>query len=174
MNGSDSTRQRLALASLMGAVLAVLFGLLWLVPDGQRGSGLAVLPALNAGFNASSVACLLAGWFFIRRSDTSRHRRAMMGAMAFSVAFFLGYVIHHAKVGSVPFERAGWVRALYFSVLIPHIVLAAPLLPMALGTFYLGITGKRAAHKRLARRTFPLWIFVSLSGVVVYCMLYQL
>jgi uncharacterized membrane protein YozB (DUF420 family) len=98
----------------------------------------------------------------------------MLAAFALSSAFLVSYVLHHARVGSVPFRGVGTLRSLYFAILVPHIVLAGVIVPLALFTLYRGWAGKIAAHRRIARFTLPLWLFVSASGVIVYFMLYYL
>ena len=124
--------------------------------------------------NASAGLFLLAGFAFVRSRNVTWHRRCMLTAFGLSSAFLVSYVLHHAQVGSVPFRGEGVLRPLYFGILIPHIVLAGVIVPLALFTLYRGWVGKIAAHRRVARVTFPLWLFVSASGVVVYAMLYYL
>ncbi len=131
------------------------------------------LPTLNAVLNATSALLLLAGYRAIRRRAVHRHRRFMMAAFGTSVIFLLSYLRYHAAVGSVPFQGLGWVRTLYFAVLVPHVVLAAVIVPLALGTLWRAWRGEFQRHRRLARVTFPLWLYVSGSGVVVYLMLYH-
>ena len=133
-----------------------------------------LLPTLDAVFNACATICLVFGYVFIRRKNIRAHRASMLSAFGFSVAFLAVYLTHHAQVGSVPFRGEGVLRPLYFGILIPHIVLAGVIVPLALFTLYRGWVGKIAAHRRIARITFPIWLFVSASGVVVYAMLYYL
>ena len=171
---AESGRLKLVVAGLSSLALAGIGALLWGLPDGATRAEPGLVPTLNAVFNAGAAVCLMLGRWQIRRGRPDAHKRAMLGAFAFSTAFFIGYVVHHARVGSVPFEHVGPVRALYFSVLIPHVVLAAPLVPMALLTLVRGLRGARESHRRLARFTHPIWLFVSVSGVVVYAMLYHL
>jgi putative membrane protein len=131
------------------------------------------LATLNAVLNASASVCLIAGYVFIRRRQRERHRKSMIAAFALSVAFLIGYVVHHAQVGSVPFRGHGWVRPVYFAILIPHVSLAAPVVPLSLVTLIRGLRGRFDKHKRIARWTLPIWLYVSASGVVVYLMLYH-
>jgi uncharacterized membrane protein YozB (DUF420 family) len=132
------------------------------------------LPALNATLNATSALCLTLGYVFIRRRDRVNHRRAMLTALGTSALFLVSYVIYHANVGSRPFPGQGPIRAVYLTILFTHIVLAAVIVPMALLTASRGLRGRFDRHVRLARWTLPLWMYVSVTGVVIYLMLYQL
>lgn len=130
------------------------------------------LARVNVALNASAGVFLLAGFVFVRAGKVAQHKRCMLTAFGLSSAFLVSYLLHHAQVGSIPFRGTGALRTLYFGILIPHILLAAGIVPLALFTLYRGWTGRIAAHRRIARYTFPLWLFVSVSGVVVYAMLY--
>lgn len=132
------------------------------------------LPTLNAVLNTASALCLVAGYVFIKRRRIAEHRLAMLSAFVISAVFLVSYLIHHAQVGSVPFQGSGFARVLYFVVLIPHIILAALVVPMAVVTIKRGLGGDIERHRPLARVTLPVWLYVSASGVVVYLMLYQL
>jgi putative membrane protein len=132
------------------------------------------LATLNALLNGSAGCFLLLGYRFIRRREIASHRLCMGIATALSSIFLVTYLLHHAQVGSVPFRGTGLLRPIYFAILIPHVVLAAAIVPLALFTLYRGITGRLVAHRRIARITLPLWLYVSASGVVVYWMLYHL
>jgi uncharacterized membrane protein YozB (DUF420 family) len=132
------------------------------------------LPALNATLNGLSAVCLTLGYVLIRRGDRVNHQRAMLSALGISALFLVSYVTYHANAGSRPFPGQGPVRTLYFIILISHIVLAALILPMALMTATRGLRARFDAHVRLARWTLPIWIYVSITGVVIYVMLYQL
>ena len=131
------------------------------------------LPHLNAALNALSGALLTAGFLFIRRRRIGAHRACMIAAFCTSVLFLISYVTYHAQMGSRPFPGTGAVRALYFSVLIPHVVLAAAVLPLAIVTLRRGLARRDAMHRRIARITLPVWLFVSVTGVMVYVMLYH-
>ena len=132
------------------------------------------LPALNATFNAISTVLLLTGYVFIRRGDRRKHRACMIAALVTSTMFLTSYVIYHAQVGSVPFKGTGLIRTVYFAVLVPHVILAAAIVPPVLITASRGLTAKYDRHRRIARWTLPLWLYVSITGVIVYVMLYQL
>jgi uncharacterized membrane protein YozB (DUF420 family) len=130
------------------------------------------LPTLNAALNATSAVLLVIGWFLIKARRIAAHRRCMLAACATSALFLISYVVYHAQVGSKPFTGTGWSRTFYFSILIPHVVLAAAVLPLALITLARGLRRDDVRHRRLARITLPIWLFVSVTGVVVYAMLY--
>jgi uncharacterized membrane protein YozB (DUF420 family) len=132
------------------------------------------LPALNASLNALSFILLVTGYVFIRRKQWRRHRVCMIAAVIVSALFLTSYVIYHAQVGSVPFRGTGWIRTVYFAVLIPHVILAAAIVPPILITVSRGLSAKYDKHRRIARWTLPLWLYVSVTGVIVYLMLYQM
>ena len=117
---------------------------------------------------------LTAGWFFIRARRIQAHRRCMIAAFVTSSLFLTSYLIYHAQIGSKPFPGTGPIRIVYFSILIPHVVLAAVVLPMAIVTLRRGLRRDDLRHRRLARWTLPLWLYVSVTGVIVYWMLYRL
>ena len=132
------------------------------------------LPALNATLNAISTMLLLTGYVFIRRGERQKHKACMIAALVTSALFLTSYVIYHAQVGSVPFKGTGWIRTVYFAVLIPHVILAAAIVPPILITASRGLSAKYDKHRRIARWTLPVWLYVSITGVIVYLMLYQL
>ena len=132
------------------------------------------LPALNAVLNLTATALLVIGWFLIKARRIETHRRFMIAAFCTSALFLVSYLIYHGQVGSKPFTGTGLLRTIYFAILIPHVVLAAVILPLAIVTLRRGLARSDEAHRRIARVTLPLWLFVSVSGVVVYLMLYQL
>ena len=132
------------------------------------------LPALNATLNAIATVLLVTGYVFIRRGDRRKHKACMVSALVVSALFLTSYVIYHAQVGSVPFKGTGWIRTVYFAVLIPHVILAAAIVPPVLMTASRGLSAKYDKHRRIARWTLPLWLYVSVTGVIVYVMLYQM
>ena len=134
---------------------------------------LSFLPPLNATLNATSALLLIAGYLFIRRRRILAHKVCMIAAFLVSTVFLISYVIYHSQVGSIPYHGTGWLRALYFGILIPHIILAAVTVPLAVVTILRAWHEQFAKHRRLARWTLPLWLFVSVSGVTVYWMLYH-
>src|SRR5215813_13526653 len=126
------------------------------------------LPAVNATLNAISGILLLIAYVHIRARRIQQHRRFMLAAFATSSLFLVCYLVYHAQVGSVPFTRQGLVRPLYFTILITHITLAATVVPLSRG-----LKGRYPQHRRIARWTFPVWMYVSVTGVLVYVLLYQ-
>jgi uncharacterized membrane protein YozB (DUF420 family) len=132
------------------------------------------LPALNASLNATAAILLVVGYSFIRAGDMRRHRAAMLTACAVSTAFLTSYVIYHANIGSKPFQGRGPIRAVYFTILLTHVTLAATVLPLALITVIRALRGRYDRHMAIARWTFPIWLYVSVTGVIVYLMLYRL
>ena len=132
------------------------------------------LPHLNAALNAASAVLLVTGWILIKQRRIEQHRGCMIAAVVVSSLFLLSYVIYHANVGSKPFPGTGFIRTVYFAILIPHVILAAAVLPPILITFTRGLRRDDIRHRRLARKTLPVWLFVSVTGVIVYLMLYRL
>lgn len=132
------------------------------------------LPALNAALNSASALLLAAGYLFIRRKYVRAHKACMLSAFCVSVLFLASYLTYHYQVGSVPFGGRGWSRPVYFSVLFTHTPLAAAIVPLALITLYRAWKEQFDRHRRIARWTLPLWLYVSVTGVVVYLMLYQI
>ncbi len=130
------------------------------------------LPALNATLNAISAVLLTTGWILIRSGRIEAHKRCMIAAFATSALFLISYVTYHAQVGSKPFLGTGMIRTIYFSILIPHVILATAVLPLAIVTLLRGLRRHDEAHRRIARWTMPIWLFVSVTGVIVYVMLY--
>jgi uncharacterized membrane protein YozB (DUF420 family) len=132
------------------------------------------LPTVNAVLNGTCALLLAPGFVLIRQRRIAAHRACMQAAFAVSVLFLTSYLVYHAQVGSVPFPGQGWIRPVYFTILISHTVLAALVPPLALVTLLLGLRAKYSRHRRLARWTLPIWLYVSVTGVVVYWMLYRL
>jgi uncharacterized membrane protein YozB (DUF420 family) len=132
------------------------------------------LPLLNACLNALSACLLTVGYVAIRRGNRIAHQRCMVSAVATSTLFLISYLVYHALVGSTRFTGQGWIRPVYFAILISHTVLATAIVPLVLGTVYLAWRQRFEQHRRLARWTFPLWLYVSLTGVLIYLLLYRL
>jgi uncharacterized membrane protein YozB (DUF420 family) len=132
------------------------------------------LPGVNATLNAVSAVLLSAGYALIRTGRVQQHRTCMLAACATSTLFLASYVVYHLNVGSVAFTGQGPIRVVYFSVLISHIVLAALILPLALVTLIRALRERFAAHAAIARWTLPVWLYVSVTGVMVYWMLYRM
>jgi uncharacterized membrane protein YozB (DUF420 family) len=131
------------------------------------------LPAVNASLNAVSGVLLVCGYTLMRLRRIELHRTFMIAAFAMSSLFLASYLVYHAQVGSVPFPRQGFVRPLYFTILITHVVLAATVPPLAIISMTRGLKGRYPQHRRIARWTFPIWLYVSVTGVLVYVLLYQ-
>lgn len=132
------------------------------------------LPTLNAVLNALSACFLLLGYVLIRQGRREAHKRAMLAAVTCSAVFLASYLVYHAQVGSVRFTGTGAIRTVYFAILLSHTVLAAAILPLVLVTLRRALRGDFARHRAIARITFPIWAYVSVTGVVVYWMLYRL
>jgi len=165
--------------SVVAAIIAIsavasLF-LCWLVyyhaPADVTGTHLLFLPALNALLNGLSAMALFTGLLFIRSKRVGPHRAAMFTAFVFSSLFLVSYITNHALHGDMRFHGEGGIRYVYFPLLISHISLSVVALPMILITFFLSLSGRFPAHRRLARFTFPVWLYVSVTGVIVYAML---
>ena len=135
---------------------------------------IADLPALNASLNGLASVFLIVGYALIRSGRRDAHRLCMLTALATSAVFLISYVVYHANAGSVRFQGTGAIRVVYFAVLIPHVILAATILPLALVTTARGLRGDYGRHVRIARWTLPVWLYVSVTGVIVYAMLYHL
>lgn len=132
------------------------------------------LPTVNAVLNGVSAFLLILGFYFIRRKRVKPHRVCMVAAFSVSVLFLVSYLTYHFYHGATRFAGQGWVRPLYFGVLLSHTVLAAVIVPLVLITLTRALRGRFDSHRRLARWTWPLWLYVSLTGIVVYVMLYHL
>jgi len=133
-----------------------------------------VVPTINATLNGTSAILLVAGFLCIRARWVRAHRNCMLGALGVSTVFLISYLAYHAKVGSVHFTGTGWMRPLYFAILITHTILAIIIVPLALRTAFLARQSRFSEHVAIARWTLPVWFYVSVSGVVVYWMLYRL
>lgn len=173
---TDDNRTPVSVVLAIVAISAVasLF-LCWLVyyhaPADVTGTHLLFLPALNALLNALAAVALITGFFFIRVKRVNQHRAAMLTAFVFSSLFLVTYITNHALHGDMRFQGQGMIRYFYFPLLISHIGLSVLALPMILITFFFALSGRFRAHRRLARFTFPVWLYVSVTGVIVYAML---
>jgi putative membrane protein len=156
--------------------LAVSF-LLWLLYVHHASADFAgrwmFLPALNAVLNGLCAITLSVGLYFIKHHNREAHRTSMLLAFVFSSAFLVSYIVNHALHGDTIFPGHGAVRTVYLSILASHVILSIVALPMVLTTFFFSLTGRFAMHRRIARLTFPIWLYVSVTGVIVYFMLYQ-
>jgi uncharacterized membrane protein YozB (DUF420 family) len=132
------------------------------------------LPRLNACLNALSAIWLVAGLWFIRRGRVAAHRACMLGAVVTSVLFLTSYIVYHAQVGTTRFQTPGWVRQLYFVILGSHTILAVAVVPLVAITLTRALRRRFGLHRRIARVTWPIWVYVSVTGVVIFWMLYHL
>lgn len=132
------------------------------------------LPVVNAALNFTAAVLVGAGFYFIKQKNIQAHKVCMISALVVSALFLTSYLTYHYNVGSVRFTKQGWIRNVYFPLLISHTILAAVVLPMVLRTSFLALKGRFASHVRIARWTFPVWMYVSITGVLVYLMLYRL
>jgi putative membrane protein len=167
---------RLALPAIAGisvAVVAVVGLLLLGRPPVPAAGEVSALPGFNAFLNGVSAVLLAMGYAFVRAGKIRAHRACMLGAFGVSVLFLVSYVTYHYSFGSRPFAGQGWIRWVYFPLLISHIVLAAGIVPLALLTIYRALCGEVARHRRLARWTLPVWFYVSVTGVMVYWLLHR-
>jgi uncharacterized membrane protein YozB (DUF420 family) len=131
------------------------------------------LPAVNATLNGIASIFLLTGYIAIRRGHKELHKKLMISALVFSALFLGCYLVYHYHVGSKPFPELGWIKTVYLWILFPHIVLAAVMVPMILKTFWHAFRGEWEQHKKIAKITFPIWMYVSVTGVIIYFMLYH-
>ncbi|HQZ39180.1 MAG TPA: DUF420 domain-containing protein [Vicinamibacterales bacterium] len=132
------------------------------------------LPALNASLNALAAVFLVSGWVLIRQKRRDAHRACMLAALTASAAFLASYLVYHYNVGSVPFQKQGGIRTVYLTILFTHVVLATAIVPLVLVTVSRALAAKFDRHRQIARWTLPLWLYVSVTGVVVYVMLYRM
>jgi putative membrane protein len=165
--------------SSVAAILAVSAGaagfLFWLIyvhpAADQGGARFVFLPALNAVLNGLSAVALLVGYTFIRARRIAVHRAAMMTAFVFSTLFLVSYILHHALHGDIRYPAHAVLRSIYLPLLASHILLAIVALPLILVTFFFSLSGRIPQHRKVARWTFPLWLYVSITGVITYAML---
>ena len=167
---------RSVIAGLIGfSAIAVvgLFGLIYgnLIAISSHNPLIQSLPLVNALLNSAATVCLCLGLAAILKKRVNCHRFWMLGAFVMSSLFLVSYCVYHAVHGDTPFLGQGWIRPVYFFILISHIILSIAALPCILVTFYLSLTEQIVLHKRLARWTWPLWFYVSVTGVLVYVML---
>lgn len=132
-----------------------------------------LLPGLNATLNATSAVLLVAGYVFIRRKNITAHRACMLSALGVSTLFLTSYLYLHYNIGATSFAGEGWIRPVYFTLLLSHTILAAAIVPLALTTLYRAFKEQFDRHRKIARWTLPLWIYVSVTGVLIYFMLYR-
>lgn len=165
-----------AIAGIIALSVAATLFLFWLIyvhaaPQAYA-NRLLFLPSLDALTNGMAAICLVAGFYFIRQRNIKAHRRSMKTAFVFSTIFLVSYVVNHALHGDTLYQGHGPLRTVYFIILISHIVLCTVALPMVLITFFFSLSGRFPQHKKIARYTLPIWLYVSVTGVVVFAMLH--
>jgi putative membrane protein len=169
------TTERLALGGIFVASATAVTFLLWLLYFHHPPPALArqwiFLPQLNALLNGLSAVALCVGLYFIKQKQWRAHRVAMLSAFGFSSLFLVSYIVNHALRGDTPFPGAGTARTVYLSILASHILFSIVALPLVLTTLFFGLSGRFRAHRRLARITFPIWLYVSVTGVIVFVFL---
>ncbi len=171
---SSQSGTRSAVAAILAISAAATLFLLWLIyihPAAAASSQYAFLPALNAVFNGLAATSLLIGYTFIRAHRIRAHRAAMITAFGFSTLFLVSYILHHYLHGDVYYPAQAAYRTFYLWLLASHIILAVVALPLVLVTFFFSLSGRIPQHRRVARWTFPLWLYVSVTGVITYVML---
>jgi putative membrane protein len=171
---APSSGTRYAIAAILVISAAATMFLFWLIyvhPAAASSTQYAFLPALNALLNGLSAIALLIGYTFIRARNIRAHRAAMITAFGFSTLFLVSYILHHALHGDVRYPAHAALRSIYLPLLASHIVLAVVALPLVLVTFFFSLSGRIREHRKVARWTFPLWLYVSITGVVTYMML---
>jgi uncharacterized membrane protein YozB (DUF420 family) len=132
------------------------------------------LPAINAGFNSASTLCLVFGYYFIKRGQKAAHRNCMIGALTASTLFLAGYLVYHFNAGRTVFAEPQWFRPIYLVILLTHTVLAVVIVPLVLMTVLRAARGQWEKHRAIARWTLPIWLYVSVTGVLIYFLLYQI
>lgn len=157
--------------AVSAAAIAFLFWLIYARQGAGHAGSLTFLPAVNAALNATTTAFLLRGWFAIRAGNTALHAFCQRTAFVFSALFLICYVIYHSVHGDTRFPGQGLIRPVYFFILISHILLSIAALPMILATFFYAVTARFPQHRRLARYTFPVWLYVSITGVLIFFIL---
>jgi uncharacterized membrane protein YozB (DUF420 family) len=176
--GDEKVKDRLVLPGIGLVSFLILLGIAFILLGRQApiraDDHISGLAAVNAFLNATSAILLSAGYLFIRRKKVTAHKICMVSAFGVSCLFLVSYLIHHYLVGSIPFPGQGWIRPVYFTLLVSHISLAALIVPLALTTIYRALNGQFGKHVKIAHWTLPIWLYVSVSGVIVYVMLYQL
>ncbi len=158
----------LAILAVSALAVAFLFWIIYFKQGTPRAEGESVLPAVNATLNAASALCVTIGIVLIKRRNPTGHSVAMVSAFLFSAAFLVCYITYYWLHGNTVFQGQGVVRPIYFTILISHILLSIVALPMVLTTFFFSLTRTFERHKRIARHTYPLWLYVSVTGVVIF------
>ena len=176
---TNSSNNRAIISTIIVLSAGILFFLFWLIYfreplSFENSPELSILPATNALLNFFSATSLVLGFIAIRKRNRSLHIKMMLSALMFSFLFLISYLVYHTFHGDTPYQGEGWVRSLYFFILVSHILLSVFVLPMILTTVYFAISGNFEIHPKIAKITLPVWLYVSITGVLVYLMLYHL
>ncbi|MFQ5603824.1 MAG: DUF420 domain-containing protein [bacterium] len=171
---NSTTNKNFYIWNAVITTLALSF-LIWLIyfrqASGDKNLAVSMLPAVNATLNATSTVILLIGYWAIKNKREFLHKNLMISAFIVSALFLISYVYYHSLQGDTRFLGEGWIRPVYFFVLISHILLSMIVLPMVISTIYFGLSDKRKSHRKIAKFTFPIWLYVSITGVIIFFML---
>lgn len=171
---NSTTNKNFYIWNAVITTLALSF-LIWLIyfrqASGDKNLAVSMLPAVNATLNATSTVILLIGYWAIKNKREFLHKNLMISAFIVSALFLISYVYYHSLQGDTRFLGEGWIRPIYFFVLISHILLSMIVLPMVISTIYFGLSDKRKSHRKIAKFTFPIWLYVSITGVIIFFML---
>jgi putative membrane protein len=135
---------------------------------------IAILPPVQASLNITAATLMTTGYYFIRNGNRSAHKACMISALAVSTLFFIFYLYYHSVVGNIPFAGEGMIRPIYFTVLTTHVILAAAIVPLVITTVVFVLRGKFDRHRKIARWTLPIWLYVSVTGVVIYLLAFHI
>ena len=172
MQSAESIRKPFpAIVTLSAIIAAFLIWLIYFKGKVAAPDWVGALPAANASFNSMSALCLVFGYINIRRGNRVTHKRFMLTATVFSALFLVSYIVYHYFHGDTRFPGRGWIRPVYFFILISHVGLSMVALPLILGSLWFGLRSQFQFHRRIARWTFPIWLYVSVTGVIVYALL---
>ena len=172
MSTTNRTNPLPWILAISAAITAFLVWWVYFKTTGTSDAGwIAGLPAANATFNTLCVVCLLLGWWHIKAGRREAHQKSMIAGVVFSALFLVSYLTYHHYHGDTPFPGQGMIRPIYFGILISHIVLSVVMLPMILSTLYHAARGQFASHRKIARITLPIWLYVSVTGVVIFFVL---
>ena len=164
-----------AIVSILALSAAALLLLVWILylkpPRVDPGSWVYSLPGLNATLNSISAILILLGFLEIKKRDFRKHMKFMLGAFVASSLFLVSYLVYHNSVGHTSFPAEGWIRPVYFTLLISHIILSAFVVPLVLTSYYFAFSGRLETHRKVSKWTFPIWLYVSMTGVIIYFVL---
>jgi len=171
MKSNDATV--IPLITVVSILIPIVVAILMRLPGQQVFGDLSILPLFHAVLNGTTAVCLVAGYILILNKKKSAHKFCMLTALSLSSIFLVSYVIYHFNAGHVAYNGEGVIKTIYLAILVSHILLATAILPLALFTVYRGLTDQLDKHRRIARWTLPLWLYVAVTGVVIYIMMQQ-